>query len=379
MSGAGAILADPPCPHDTYSPKGEGRSACQHYLGRMTLAEIMAYPVNDMAAADSFLFLWVTSPQLPNVFAVITAWGFEYSSTAFCWVKPNKTKPGWARGGGHTTRKNIELCLLGRRGNPKRLSAGRPRAHRSATARASPQAGRSLRANRTVLRRSVRRVVCADAAPRVDVDRQRARSLRGGVMTSYTCPINNRLCRCNPTAIKPQLVDGKPVPDEKFRPCILAKRIGVLVRLLGSNFDGEATGAVFGLKRLLPAEGLTFNDLAILIENCNGAIEEKKYSDTDVEILFRRGEAKGRAEEANKKDLPPDFYDADGQPRWNEIALFCQKNENRLRDEWERTFVNDMAGKTVWRLPSDKQAKHLIAIFVKLGGYYDPKATYLRS
>jgi hypothetical protein len=79
-----------------------------------------------------------------------------------------------------------------------------------------------------------------------------------------------------------------------------------------------------------------------------------------------------------KRDVPPEFYDADGRPRWNEIALFCQRNITRLRDEWERTFVNDMAGKTLWREPTEKQGKHLIAIFVKLGGYYDPKAAHLR-
>jgi hypothetical protein len=76
--------------------------------------------------------------------------------------------------------------------------------------------------------------------------------------------------------------------------------------------------------------------------------------------------------------MPPAFYDADGQPRWNEIALFCQKNFERLNGDWERVFINDMAGKTLWRQPTEKQDKRLLAIFVKLGGRYDPKAAYLR-
>jgi hypothetical protein len=141
---------------------------------------------------------------------------------------------------------------------------------------------------------------------------------------------------------------------------------------------GEVDNALTMMKHTLQTEGLSFNDIATVIESCNGEIEEKKYSDADAEAIFAKGMEKGRKEEASKRDLPPAFYDADGSPRWNEIALFCQKHEKRLRDEWERTFINDMAGKTLLREPTEKQAKHLLAIFIRLGGYYDPKATHLR-
>jgi hypothetical protein len=159
---------------------------------------------------------------------------------------------------------------------------------------------------------------------------------------------------------------------------MLAKRVGVLIRLLGSNFEGEAIGAAAGLRRLVPSEGLTFHDLATLIENCDGKIETKKYSDADAERAFRRGMEEGRSVEARKRAAPPEFYDTDGQPRWNAIALFCQKNIARLTSAWERQFINDIAGKTLWQQPSEKQAKHLLAIFVKLGGHYDPKAANAR-
>jgi hypothetical protein len=159
---------------------------------------------------------------------------------------------------------------------------------------------------------------------------------------------------------------------------LIAKRIARLMRMLGSSYEGEWHNAVTMMKRTLEAEKLTFNDIATVIENHQGEIEEKKYSDTDAEIIFAKGVEKGRKEEARKQQAPPEFYDADGQPRWNEIALFCQKNTARLRSEWERTFVGDMAGKTLWSQPTEKQAKHLLAIFVKLGGHYDAKATDLR-
>ena len=54
-----------------------------------------------------------------------------------------------------------------------------------------------------------------------------------------------------------------------------------------------------------------------------------------------------------------------------------QKHITQLRSQWEITFINDMAGKTLWREPSDKQAKHLLVIFVKLGGSYDPRTTHI--
>jgi hypothetical protein len=158
----------------------------------------------------------------------------------------------------------------------------------------------------------------------------------------------------------------------------IAKRIAKLLRMLSSNYDNEVLAAVGRMKNLFKAEGLSFSDIATVIESCNGEIEERKYSDADAEIIFARGIEKGRVEEARKQQAPPEFYDADGRPRWNEIALFCQKHIAQLRSEWERTFINDMAGKTLWREPSDRQAKCLLAIFVKLGGSYDPKTTHLR-
>jgi hypothetical protein len=172
---------------------------------------------------------------------------------------------------------------------------------------------------------------------------------------SSVCPLNNRVCRCDPQAA-----------EEKLRPCDLAKRISKLVRMMSSTYE-DGSSAALHLRQLLINERLC-NDLAVLIENCNGEIEERKYSDTDAEMIFARGVEKGRAEEVHKRDLPPDFYDADGQPQWHPIALFCQKNQHRLRDDWERTFIDDMAGKTVFREPTEKQAKHLLAIFIRLGG-----------
>jgi hypothetical protein len=114
---------------------------------------------------------------------------------------------------------------------------------------------------------------------------------------------------------------------------------------------------------------LTINDLAPVLESCNGEIEEKKYSDADAADIFRSGVEKGIEEgRAERQRTPPEFYDVSGQPRLHEIALFCQRNLDRLRSDWEKGFTNDMAGTTLVRPLTPKQSKYLLAIFVKLGG-----------
>lgn len=116
------ILCDPPWRFATYSDAGKGRSPEQHY-DCMSLAEIKALPVADVAAKDSVLLLWATDPLLPRALEVIEAWGFTYKTVGFYWAKLGRgMKP--SIGMGYWTRANCEQCLLATRGKPKRLSAG---------------------------------------------------------------------------------------------------------------------------------------------------------------------------------------------------------------------------------------------------------------
>lgn len=117
----GVILADPPWRYVVWSNKGNGRSAESHYP-TMSLDEICALPVKELAAPDSALFLWVTFPNLPDAFRVIQAWGFRYKTVAFVWVKRNRKSAGWFWGLGYWTRANAEICLLATKGHPKRQS-----------------------------------------------------------------------------------------------------------------------------------------------------------------------------------------------------------------------------------------------------------------
>lgn len=119
----GAVLADPPWQFITYSKKGRGRSADNHY-DVMTWPEIGALPVIDIAADDCVLFLWTTDPMLARAMELIGVWGFTYKTVGFTWVKRNRVAPGWFTGMGYWTRANPEMCLLATRGNPKRRPTG---------------------------------------------------------------------------------------------------------------------------------------------------------------------------------------------------------------------------------------------------------------
>jgi N6-adenosine-specific RNA methylase IME4 len=116
------IYADPPWSFDVWSGAGKDRSAENHYP-TMKQEDIEALPVAQLAADDCALFMWAVMPQLPEALDVIKAWGFEYTTCAFVWVKQTKDEERFATGMGYWTRANAELCLLATRGSPPRLNA----------------------------------------------------------------------------------------------------------------------------------------------------------------------------------------------------------------------------------------------------------------
>lgn len=88
----------------------------------MSIDEIKALPVGELADKDCALFMWLTFPCLYEALDVIKAWGFQYKTVAFVWVKQNRKSDGLFWGMGYWTRANAELCILATRGHPKRLS-----------------------------------------------------------------------------------------------------------------------------------------------------------------------------------------------------------------------------------------------------------------
>ena len=131
------IYPDPPW---DYRDKRKGRGGAGNHYQTMSIKEIQALPVADLAADDCLLFIWCTFPLLPEGIDTIRAWGFKYKTLGFVWAKANKRLysildllgiasivKGIASifdpymGGGSYTRANAEVCLIGVKGRACRL------------------------------------------------------------------------------------------------------------------------------------------------------------------------------------------------------------------------------------------------------------------
>jgi len=124
------ILADPPWSFKVWNKDtGNGRSASAHYQ-TMSLEDICALPVGNIANKNCALFMWAVWPSIFDTQKVANAWGFEYKTLGFEWWKLNKkwsklsslmmrldSDYSWmeklfAFGMGYYTRANSEPCLL---------------------------------------------------------------------------------------------------------------------------------------------------------------------------------------------------------------------------------------------------------------------------
>lgn len=115
------IYADPPW---TYKDKASaGKRGASYKYDLMSLEDICGLDVSQKCEKDATLFMWATWPLLKDALAVMDAWGFEYKTCAFLWVKTNPKSGTPFMGMGNWTRSNTEPCLLGVKGSPKRVSA----------------------------------------------------------------------------------------------------------------------------------------------------------------------------------------------------------------------------------------------------------------
>jgi len=116
------IYADPPWSYQTFKQVPAGRPKTIPYKA-MRMIDIYELSVKEITDKNCVLFLWATSALLPEALHTIKCWGFDFKCVAFNWVKRNKKSDSWFWGMGWWTRSNPEYCLLGIKGNPKRISA----------------------------------------------------------------------------------------------------------------------------------------------------------------------------------------------------------------------------------------------------------------
>ena len=112
----GCLLVDPPWSFKSYDGKSAVPTQGADPYAVMSITDLKALPVADIAAKDSLLLMWTVSHLQDEASDLARAWGFVPKSVAFIWDKQRI-------GMGYWTRQEMEICKLFTRGKPKRLNA----------------------------------------------------------------------------------------------------------------------------------------------------------------------------------------------------------------------------------------------------------------
>lgn len=120
----GTVLADPPWQFSNRTGKMAPEHRRLSRYSTMTLDEIMALPVSQMALPQSHLYLWVPNALILEGLEVMKRWGFTYK-TNLVWFKIRQDGGPDGRGVGFYFRNVTELILFGTRGSLRTLDPGR--------------------------------------------------------------------------------------------------------------------------------------------------------------------------------------------------------------------------------------------------------------
>jgi N6-adenosine-specific RNA methylase IME4 len=127
------ILADPPWQFANRTGKIAPEHRRLSRYSTLSLADISALPVAEIARPTAHLYLWCPNALLPEGLAVMRAWGFNYKSN-LVWHKVRKDGGSDGRGVGFYFRNVTELVLFGVRGKKARtLGPGRSQVNLLAT------------------------------------------------------------------------------------------------------------------------------------------------------------------------------------------------------------------------------------------------------
>ncbi len=116
------IYADPPWQFQNRTGKVAPEHKRLTRYPTMTIADIKALPVCELAAIQSHLYLWVPNALLPDGLEVMRSWGFEYK-TNIIWEKVRRDGQPDGRGVGFYFRNVTEVLLFGIRGTNNRTLA----------------------------------------------------------------------------------------------------------------------------------------------------------------------------------------------------------------------------------------------------------------
>jgi N6-adenosine-specific RNA methylase IME4 len=127
------VLADPPWRFANRTGKMAPEHKRLSRYATMSIEEICALPVGDVARDRAHLYLWVPNALLPWGLQAMAAWGFTYKSN-IVWHKVRKDGGSDGRGVGFYFRNVTEMVLFGVRGkNIRTLAPGRRQVNLLAT------------------------------------------------------------------------------------------------------------------------------------------------------------------------------------------------------------------------------------------------------
>lgn len=111
------IYVDPPWEFHDKNSNGN-RGACHKYPV-MSLAQLKALSIGQIADGDALLAMWWVSPMPQEALDLVAAWGFTLKNMCgFTWHKLSKTGKKDHFGTGRYTRSNTENVLIATRGKP---------------------------------------------------------------------------------------------------------------------------------------------------------------------------------------------------------------------------------------------------------------------
>ena len=124
VGGFSTILADPPWRFANRTGKVAPEHRRLDRYSTMSLDAIKGLPVDQVAAKNAHLYLWVPNALLPEGMEVMNSWGFRYVSNII-WAKRRIDGGPDGRGVGFYFRNVTEILLFGVRGSMRTLSPGR--------------------------------------------------------------------------------------------------------------------------------------------------------------------------------------------------------------------------------------------------------------
>ena len=123
MNKYSILYIDPPWKYNSRANhKTRFRGGAEGHYDLMSMEEIKALPVPELADENCALFLWCTFPYLEDQIKLFKHWGFKYKTVGFTWVKTNTKNNNPFFGVGYYAKSNAEVCLLGIKGKMKPVS-----------------------------------------------------------------------------------------------------------------------------------------------------------------------------------------------------------------------------------------------------------------